>query len=116
MLTARTFELDRMASSPPSPAEVEAARNGLFVVDARTLDSLEGAAWPFGIALAEGAPPDRPRSRVEALAATRPETVAATAARLFSGPDRVLIIVGDRERIEDRSRRAGVGEQLPAAL
>lgn len=102
------IELDRMASSPPSPAEVEAARNGLFVVDARTLDSLEGAAWPYGSALAEGAPPDRPRRRVEALAATRPEEVAATAARLFASPDRVIILVGDRERIEPALDAAGL--------
>ena len=101
-------ELDRMASAPPSPAEVEAARNGLFVSGARALDSLEGAAWPFGLALSEGAPPNRPRARVEALAATRPEEVAATAARLFGSPDRVIVIVGDREQIEPALDAAGL--------
>jgi hypothetical protein len=45
---------------------------------------------------------------VEALAATRPEEVAATAARLFASPDRVIVIVGDREQIEPALDAAGL--------
>ena len=101
------YELGRIALTPPTDAEVEAARNYAIGSLAGSLASQSGYATMLSALAGSGLDGDWLRGHPARLAATSTEQVAAAARRLFAPSAVTGIVVGDLDQAGDALTRLG---------
>lgn len=94
-------EIQRIKTEPPTPEEMQAARNyllGSFAVSRETPGSIIDDLW---LLEREGLPADYFVRYLDAVATTDASTVASIAGRLVRGDRLAIVVVGDAARIRD---------------
>jgi predicted Zn-dependent peptidase len=110
-LNETRYELGRIAVTPVTEAEVDAARNYAIGSLAASLASQAGYASMLSSLRGSGLDGDWLRQHPRNLAATSAEQVAAAAERLFAPVGLTGIVLGDLETTGDGLRLIGVVRQ-----
>ncbi len=97
---------------PMTAAEIEDNKNNLIKSFPQGFETYEGIAAQIGTMLTFGLPEDEWRSYSGSINAVTPE-IALKEARAYINPDALLIvIVGDRAKIEPKVRELNLGEMI----
>ncbi|HEX9760321.1 MAG TPA: pitrilysin family protein [Candidatus Acidoferrales bacterium] len=113
-LTEIFYELDRMRALPVSDEELADARNYLSGTFSLGLATQDGLAGQLATVLLHGLPEDYLETYRERMRALTADDVLAAARRYFDSANAQMVVVGDREAVEEQAALFGEVEVVDA--
>ncbi|MDY6922546.1 MAG: pitrilysin family protein [Pseudomonadota bacterium] len=97
------------SSRPPTPAEIQSARNQMLLGLPATLQGTSGALGMYATVQDNGLPEDYWNTYVQRVQALTPEEIEAAAARLYDPATMTWVVAGDLSKIEADIRALNLG-------
>jgi zinc protease len=101
------YEIDKLRSLPVPEAELADAQNYLTGVFSMGLATQEGLLSQFSTVELNELPVDYLETYREKVRALKPEDLMATARKYFDSANMQIVVVGDREQIQEQAALFG---------